>query len=349
MNIYDFAEQKRSSLKQVMDFTSAVNPLGPSQKVRNTLRKALKQLEFPPDEKLKTIYRLIQKRENISRQNIVFGNGIHRIIDAAMKTAGRSIIFSPLPLSPLYRALYSENLTGIDNAIVNEDGFRYRPEVLLEAVTRKSAGIVIIPSPHDVVGSCLHMDQLAAVVSESGRSGAYVLLDESYRDFTHADSPVREVIHSDRTLIVRTFSSYHAIPGLPLGYCIGPSEMIERMREYLPADDINILAPKAAVAALKDTMYTKRTSEFIQKEKEYMIDRLKPLNIELCDTAGPFVILGFESDPEEMRPLFSRYNILIDNPFVYRKRFYIRVPVKQHRMNAAFVKTLRNAIKTVCA
>jgi threonine-phosphate decarboxylase len=264
-----------------------------------------------------------------------------------MKTAGKSMIFSPLPLSPSYHALFSRNLTGIDDAIVKDHAFCYRPEVLFDAVNKHADGIVIIPSPHDVVGSSLNMDQLLRIVSESERSGTYVLFDESYREFTQMKSPVREVIHSDRTLIVRTFSSYYALPGLSLAYCIGSSEIIQRMREHLPAIDINLLATKAAIAALKDKAYANRTSEFIQKEKEYMINRLKPLNIEFFDTECPFIVLGFESNPEEMRQIFSRYNILIEEPFVHEKHFYLRVPIKQHRMNAAFVKTLRNALKTL--
>jgi histidinol-phosphate/aromatic aminotransferase/cobyric acid decarboxylase-like protein len=39
MDIHDYAEQKRLSLKQIMDFTTSVNPLGPSSKAKHLLRK----------------------------------------------------------------------------------------------------------------------------------------------------------------------------------------------------------------------------------------------------------------------------------------------------------------------
>ncbi len=53
MDIHDYSERKRLSLRQIIDFTSDVNPLSPSDKAKNAIRKAIRYLEFPPDKNIR--------------------------------------------------------------------------------------------------------------------------------------------------------------------------------------------------------------------------------------------------------------------------------------------------------
>ena len=72
---YDYAENKGLSLRQVMDFTNSANLLGPSNKAKYAARKAIKNLEYFPDEKVRYLKRFICKREHVGEENIIFGHG----------------------------------------------------------------------------------------------------------------------------------------------------------------------------------------------------------------------------------------------------------------------------------
>ena len=76
MNIHDYAESRKLNLRQIMDFTSDVNPIGPSSKAKHAIRKGAKDLIFPPDEKLRYLRRYICKKEQVGEENILFGQGL---------------------------------------------------------------------------------------------------------------------------------------------------------------------------------------------------------------------------------------------------------------------------------
>jgi len=144
---------------------------------------------------------------------------------------------------------------------------------------------------------------------------------------------------------MRTFSLFYAMAGLPLTYCICPADIIQSMRQHIFPEDTNILAVKAAIASLKDTFYKSRTAEFIKTEKDYLLKAFASIKgLECYDTACPFIVLSFDKEQKLLEQFFSGYRILVDEFSDEKGGYYLRVPVKKHKWNARFVKTLRNAL-----
>ena len=81
MNIYDYAEAKGVSTRQVLDFTFPANPLGPSAKTKHAMRKALKVSDLPPDPRTRYLRSFIAREERIQPENILFGHGSTQILD----------------------------------------------------------------------------------------------------------------------------------------------------------------------------------------------------------------------------------------------------------------------------
>jgi threonine-phosphate decarboxylase len=344
MDIHDYAEQKRLSLKQIMDFTTTVNPLGPSSKAKHLLRKNITNIDFPPDKKLRYITRLIEKRESIQADNILFGHGLTQFLRVIFQTTKTKTVLVLSPISQAYEEAISLNGIALKRLpLFKTNHFSPEFEAILKAIKKVDA--ILIPYPHDMVGSALTMGDLLTLISETNRLGKTLILDESYRDFTTLASPVQEVVKSEKTIIVRTFSLFYAMAGLPLGYCIGPIDTIQTMRKYTFPEEINILAVNAAIASIKDTFYKTRTTKFINTEKDYLLKAFVSIEGLVCyDTLCPFIVLAFEKKQDALRDFFSGYRILIDEFLDEQGRYYLKVPVKKHKWNARFVKTLRNAL-----
>ncbi len=345
MDIHDYAEQKRLSLKQIMDFSTSVNPLGPSSRAKHTLRKNIANIDFPPDEKLRYITRLIERREKIGAENVLFRHSSSQILHSVFQIRQTKTVLLLSPISQAYEEALVRTKAAFQRLPLSKTN-HFRPDLETILTAMKEVDTVLIPYPHDMMGTALTMGDLLTLIAEADRSGRTLILDESYRDFTTLASPVPEVVKSNRTIIVRTFSLFYAMAGLPLAYCIGPADVVRRMRQCIFPGEINILAVNAAMASIKDTLYKARTTELIKTEKDYLLKAFASIEgITYFDTPCPFVLLVFEKKQDILKDFFAGYRILIDKVFLDEQGgYYLKVPVKKHKWNARFVKTLRNAL-----
>ncbi len=345
MDMHDHTEQKKLSFGQLMDFTTAVNPLGPSKKAKNVLRRHLGGLEFFPGKEDRCLRGLIARNENVDDDNILIGEGSTFLLNAILRAIKPVRVFIPAPVSQELRKLISYSGAMLEEQPSEGKNFVSMDlHKILKGMEKTDA--VIMPHPHNMVGATLAVDDLHMLIAEADAQDKVLILDESYRDFTTMNSPVKKVIISKSVIIVRTFSLFYALAGLPIGYAIGPQGMIEKMRTSIFPGKTNTLAIHAAIASLKDKSYKERTHRFIDEEKKYFFKALAAIDgVVYLDTPCPFFVLRVEKEPGHLKDIFSRHGILIDDFFFGEKsERYLRVPIRKHGWNARFLKTLKNAL-----
>jgi histidinol-phosphate/aromatic aminotransferase/cobyric acid decarboxylase-like protein len=344
MDIYDYAEDKQLSLERFMDFTNCINPLGPSSKAKNSLKKQIKHLDVFPDKKIRYLTALICKNEGIARNNLALGQGSTHLLHTILRSfkTDKALILSPL--SQRFKEVLSTGKITVKQLSL-EEKTDYSMDLTKVLKAMKGVDTVIMPYPHDVVGTALTTGDLLTLIYEVDKSDKTLILVESYRDYTDLYSPMKEAVQSKGTIILRDFSDFYALAGLPIGYAIGNVEMmINIQRDLFPAE-VNTLAAHAAIASLKDRFYRKRTLEFINDEKQFFLKTLSSIHdLSYVDTLCPFFIIKFKNKPENLREKFSRYRIIIDECPDERGDHCLRVPIKKHKWNARFLKTLKNAL-----
>jgi threonine-phosphate decarboxylase len=346
MNIYDYAESKGLSLRRVMDFTTGSNPLGPSNKAKHAIRKCIKNLDRYPDEKTRYLRRYICKKESIGDENIVFGHGSTHLIGAILQVVKPGVACIPSPFSYKTEDILNRYDVRIKPFPLNkESGFSLDIEKFLQSI--ECADIVIISNPHNITGSVIPAVDIDYLIEAMGRINKILIIDETYREFTELVSPVRHVIQSNPSLIMRTFSTFHALAGLRIGYMIGSTKLIQKIRNVLGPLQINSIAPYAALASLKDTGYKKRTLKFIEQEKRYILRKMSDIEgLKVFDTPCNFLLLVIEKEEHKnFRDLFLKHHILIDEYVDEKNGHFIRLPIKRHKLNAFFVKMLKKIME----
>ena len=90
------------------------------------------------------------------------------------------------------------------------------------------------------------------------------VLDEAY--FEYVDEPdypdgIEEHVKAGRdVLVLRTFSKIYGLPGLRVGYGVGPKEVVDAVKKVRNAFDITQPAQDAAVASLGDAERSSRAA-----------------------------------------------------------------------------------------
>jgi threonine-phosphate decarboxylase len=349
MDIHDYAESKRLSLRQILDFTSSVNPLGPSNKAKNAIRKSIKFLEFPPDEKIRYLKRYICKQERIEEGCIVFGQGSSSLLHSLLKATEPKTILLVSPVSKRYRDILNNYRMDIQLFPVEE---KCPPQFSIDITglidRLKTVDMIILPNPHDVTGTIMPAENLGSLIEATEKTGKILVIDERYMDFAPYRSFVKLVTESQNTLILRTFSVFHALKGLPLGYGAGSPALMKKLNDNLiPPPQGNALVYAAAIVSLKDKGHKTRTMKLVKEEKKYFIEKLKQIDgLQIFDTACNFLLLKIERQIPDLASLFIKYHIIIDEYSSESVNTYLKVPLKRHKLNAQFIKTLKNILKT---
>ncbi|OPY74574.1 MAG: Threonine-phosphate decarboxylase [Syntrophorhabdus sp. PtaU1.Bin058] len=344
MDIYDYAESKGLSLNRIMDFTSDANPLGPSNKAKNAVRKNVKRLGQPPDRETRYLKRLICTREGVGEEKIIIGPDPICILSVLLEMVRPGTVLVPSPVSDTYRELLEEQGVKIRPFHLNsEKGFAFEAKQFVKAV--KDADLVLIPNPHNVVGTCLSPDDLLPVISQAAAMKKTLVIDEGYRDFPDIPSQANEITRSKGSLVLRSLSVFYGLAGFRFGYTIGSDDLMRNIRNRLRHFPVNLLAEAAAVASLRDKGYRKRTLEYINEEKRFIQDSLAGVDqVQCIDTPCSFLLLRLNEKVAGLRDAFLKRRIMVGDFTDGKGSLYIRLPVRKHAWNAGFIRVLKNIL-----
>ena len=128
-----------------------------------------------------------------------------------------------------------------------EDG--WRPDLdQLESALARGAGFILVTHPNNPTGVALTAGEMDDIVSLADRHGAWILSDEVYRGAEVGADPVPSFWgRYDRVLVTNSLSKAYALPGLRLGWVVGPDDVVERL---WARTDYTTIAPPTASDAL---------------------------------------------------------------------------------------------------
>jgi aspartate/methionine/tyrosine aminotransferase len=112
--------------------------------------------------------------------------------------------------------------------------------------------LVVVCNPNNPTGSVLGADAMRGIVAHAQRHGAWLVVDEVYRGAERevAETPTFWGTY-DRLLVTSGLSKAYALPGLRIGWVVGPADIVAELwgrKDYLtisPGALSDVLARKA--------------------------------------------------------------------------------------------------------
>jgi aspartate/methionine/tyrosine aminotransferase len=141
----------------------------------------------------------------------------------------------------------------------------------LRALVTPKTRLVIVTNPNNPTGAVLSEEAMSAIIEAASKVGAWIVADEVYQGAERTGETTPSFWgRYDRTVIVNGLSKAYGLPGIRMGWIVGPREFIMKTWPYHDYTTISpsILSDRIARIALSPAnreRIIKRTRNIIQR------------------------------------------------------------------------------------
>jgi histidinol-phosphate aminotransferase len=259
-------------LEDLVRLSANENPLGPSPRVVDAIRREAARVHLYPDGGSTALRDALGRQLGVAPTQIVVGNGADELIGLVALAAfdpGDEIVV-PMPSFEPYET--SVTLAGGRLVASPLAGYETDLDDVLRRVTDRTKAVLLC-SPHNPATTIVRSRPLVRLLEALGDDPPLVVLDEAYRDF--CDDPdypdgVALLARFPRLLVLRTFSKIAALAGLRVGYAVGAAASIDRLNRARAPFNVNRLGQVAALASLDDAEHRERTRRLVLEERAFL-------------------------------------------------------------------------------
>ncbi|HEV8472242.1 MAG TPA: histidinol-phosphate transaminase [Methylomirabilota bacterium] len=328
-------------LSEIVRLSANENPLGPSPRVIEALRREAANVHLYPDGGSSALRDALASRLGISPAQIVVGNGADELISllalAAFDPGDEAVVpepsFEPYTTSVL--------IAGARIAASPLKGYETDLDDVRGRVTARTKAVFLC-SPHNPATTIIRRRALLGFLEALGDDPPLVVLDEAYRDFV--DDPeypdgVGLLARHPRLVVLRTFSKIAGLAGLRVGYAVGALETIERLNRVRAPYNVNRLAQVGALASLDDPEHAARTRGLVFEERAFLAAALEQRGIPFAPSQANFMLVRVQ-DAAAARDRLLRAGILVRDGAAVGFPGHLRITIGTHEVNERLVKLL---------
>lgn len=292
-NVFEIAKNEGIEIKDIRDFSSNINPLGPSKKALDELKNNLNLLSSYPDVDYVDLKKSISTYADCKSENIVLGLGSTEILKDAIN------FFAPkisMILSPCYSE-YERELKKISSKIIEYDleeknNFKINLDEIIKIINEKKVEFLIFANPNNPTGTILKNSEIEKILKETDTK---ILVDETYVEFTDMKvySSSKLIDFYENLFVVRGTSKFFALPGIRLGYGLSSNDkLLKFFKEKEILWQINSVAEICGKVMFSDEEYIDEVYEFIKSRRDYFYKEISKIkNLKAFESYGNFILV----------------------------------------------------------
>jgi histidinol-phosphate aminotransferase len=337
--------ERELGITGIVKLASNENPLGASPAAVAAMQNAIKTIALYPDGNGFELKDALVKRYGVAHANVTLGNGSNDLLELAARAflaPGDKVVYSAHAFAVYALATQAVGATGI--SVPAAQGYGHDLPAMLKAAQDNKAKIVFIANPNNPTGTFLSADDLLAFM-RGLPSEILVVLDEAYNEYLPEDKRYDSVAwmkEFPNMIISRTFSKAYGLAGLRVGYALAHEQVTDMMNRVRQPFNVNSVAQAAAVAALRDVSFVKKTFELNQRGLHQITEGLTKLGLEYIPSFGNFVAFRIGNATAMYRRLLE-LGVIVRPIANYDMPDWLRVSIGLESENAKFLAALERA------
>ncbi|MFH1288660.1 MAG: threonine-phosphate decarboxylase CobD [bacterium] len=278
-NLKEAQQRYRLKKEEIIDFSANINPLGFPNSVGKIISSHLDDIARYPDPYCKDLKKAIASRLNISADNLLIGNGsMDLIFSLTLALKPKRALISIPTFSEYERAV---RLAGGKCLFVKTHEANDFAVNTTEIIKRlDSTDLLFICNPNNPTGFLWDKEAVRFLADKCEKKGVFLVIDEAFMDFVeekNASSMVTVMSNKKHVLVLRSLTKFFAIAGLRAGYLAGNKKLLSRISSYQPPWSVNALAQMVACEIIKDTVFIKKSRDYVLKESNFLFKELQKI------------------------------------------------------------------------
>jgi histidinol-phosphate aminotransferase len=338
--------ERELGISGIVKLASNENPLGCSPLATAAMQEALKTIALYPDGNGFELKEALRKHYGVGHEHIVLGNGSNDMLELAARaflTVGDKAVYSDHAFAVYPLATQAVGAIGISVPAIE---YGHDLDAMLQAAVERHAKLVFIANPNNPTGTFLQASALLGYL-HALPSNILVVLDEAYNEYLpqeHRYDSVSWLKEFPNLIISRTFSKAYGLAGLRVGYAFAHAQVADMMNRVRQPFNVNSVAQAAAVAALRDEDFVRRTYELNRRGMAQITAGLRKLGLQYIPSFGNFVSFRIGDGLKIYRRLLE-LGVIVRPVANYDMSEYLRVSIGTQNENEKFLAALQQAIE----
>jgi histidinol-phosphate aminotransferase len=328
-----------------LKLASNENPLGPSPLAVEALKQNLEKINLYPDGACLRLKQALAAHYGLPPEYFLPGNGsdeIFHFIAAAFLEPGGEMLTSTLTFSEYTFA--AKLFAGHCEYAPILDGRLSLPDIFRKITPRTR--LIFLANPNNPTGTYFPESEFADFMAKISED-IMVVVDEAYAEYAgEKDYPdaLKLLKKFPNLLVTRTFSKIYGLAGLRVGYAIAAPEVITYLNKTREPFHVNALAQAAAVAALGDRDFLRKSLENNAAGKKYLGAEFDRLGLKYYPTAANFIFVYVKQDCVEVFQKLLERGVSVRPMQSFGVADAIRVTIGTPEQNQKFMQALREIL-----
>jgi histidinol-phosphate aminotransferase len=334
--------QREYGLKHVDKLASNENPLNCSPLAIEAVRKEAANLAIYPDGNATDLKKAIAEFYRVKETEIMPTSGSDEMVSLIAETflnPGDEAIQADITFTSYIIAV---KMMGATPVLVPLKNFRLDLNAMADAINEKTK-VIWLCNPNNPTGTMFSEEELHAFMARVP-DNVVVVYDEAYNEFVTDPSYPKESYKLyqkyPNMIVMRTFSKIYGLAALRVGYSFAQEEILQNINKIRKAFNVNRLAQVAAIAALKDQDFVKKTYELNKKGKEFFYKAFDEMGLTYAPTEANHIYVDVQKDCNEVFVELQKRGMII-RPIT---KTFIRITIGTMEQNERVVALLKEVL-----
>ncbi len=284
---------------QISKLASNENRLGCSPNVKHEVVKAMQEIQDYPDPISRQLREVLAEQNNVQPENIMIAAGSESVIANICRTFFLNHEEAITADATFVGFFVQANIRGISiNKVPVTDDYRFDLEAMADRIGDRTK-MVYIANPNNPTGTYITDSEFERFMRKVP-SDVLVVMDEAYYEYAKevADYPHSLDYDYENVITLRTFSKAYGLAGFRIGYAIASEKIISEMMKTKLTFEPTTPAQAAALAALGDQQFLKKTKDVVEEGKNRLYQFFEKHNVNYVPSISNSVMMIFPGEQE---------------------------------------------------
>jgi histidinol-phosphate aminotransferase len=333
---------------KIVKLASNENPLGMPESAKKAMAAAMADAGRYPDGNGFDLKKVLCAKYGVPAEWITLGNGSNDILELsahAFVQPGHSVIYAQYSFAVYPLATQA---VGGRSLVIAAKNFGHDLDAMIDAIADDTR-LIFIANPNNPTGTFIPGAEIARFLKRVPPN-VVVVLDEAYTEFLAPElqyDAIAWVAQYPNLLVSRSMSKVYGLAGLRIGYGIaqaGITDLLNRIRQPF---NVNSLAQAAAIAALNDTAFVKKSAEMNAAGYLQLTQAFDELKLPYIPSSGNFVMVKVGDDDgagARVNLALLKQGVIVRPVGNYGLPQWLRISIGLPEENTIFIAALKKAL-----